>query len=398
MYSCRSGIWTAPRKGASAGAVLHAPWRASCERRWFGAPSFWVPAMSTLTCPICKLTFDGAVVRKDGNVNCPSCGLLFKAPLPEPLWYYARAKQKLGPVSLAELQKLANSGLLQADDMVFQVGASTWQPARELSGLGFPSPASVGVSNLTANGTVSSIPVANLCPPSVEQSSHENRAWLKQVSATVRSATAYIQGHSQSTKIMLGAVGLTGLVATCILGGLCCFPGFLQPWSKSNSGDSAKVGGAIDPGNTNAKNGQSAITPNEKGQATRRYWNQMCDRDEQSFDEDVKFFMQQFVVGNHAPSAAIMRKRLGRLTTVDSQGVDEDAIACWQKRISKLRADIALLDAADQAIRTNNGELLRQIREQISNSPAPPDAIHREQERVRLLLGKRYGLDFIPTY
>lgn len=44
-------------------------------------------------------------------------------------WYYTSQDKELGPVSLEELKKLADSGQLRRDDMVWQEGWEQWQPA-----------------------------------------------------------------------------------------------------------------------------------------------------------------------------------------------------------------------------------------------------------------------------
>jgi hypothetical protein len=79
-----------------------------------------------------------------------SCGLVFQQPLPNgccpkcgqadspaspPCWYYARNKEKHGPVSLDQLNALLNSGQLLPTDMVLQEGEKKWVFARSVNGL-----------------------------------------------------------------------------------------------------------------------------------------------------------------------------------------------------------------------------------------------------------------------
>ncbi len=52
-------------------------------------------------------------------------------------WYYSRNGEQLGPVSMAELQRLAAGGQLQPDDLVWRDGMHAWIPARTARGL-FP--------------------------------------------------------------------------------------------------------------------------------------------------------------------------------------------------------------------------------------------------------------------
>jgi regulator of protease activity HflC (stomatin/prohibitin superfamily) len=85
-----------------------------------------------------------------------SCGLLFQKALPgdrcphcgqstavssagptHPRWFYARDKQKVGPVTLAQLRALLQSGKLKHTDMVFREGWKKWVAAHSVKNL-FP--------------------------------------------------------------------------------------------------------------------------------------------------------------------------------------------------------------------------------------------------------------------
>jgi len=59
----------------------------------------------------------------------------------EPMWYYVRNKQKVGPVALKQLQQLAASDELRSTDMLLLHGASKWVVAGTLPSLFPPSPA-----------------------------------------------------------------------------------------------------------------------------------------------------------------------------------------------------------------------------------------------------------------
>jgi hypothetical protein len=60
--------------------------------------------------------------------------------MPQHDWYYHKEGQKLGPVSAGELKRLAASGELRAEDLVFREGLADWTPAGRVKGL-FPSAA-----------------------------------------------------------------------------------------------------------------------------------------------------------------------------------------------------------------------------------------------------------------
>src|SRR5438067_9566014 len=50
-------------------------------------------------------------------------------------WYYTTNRQQRGPVSLAELQQLANQGLLRPTDLVWNDRMSNWLRASSQKGL-----------------------------------------------------------------------------------------------------------------------------------------------------------------------------------------------------------------------------------------------------------------------
>jgi hypothetical protein len=50
-------------------------------------------------------------------------------------WYYARDNKQMGPVSAAELKRLASVGSLVPDDLVWREGMTAWAPARNVRGL-----------------------------------------------------------------------------------------------------------------------------------------------------------------------------------------------------------------------------------------------------------------------
>lgn len=50
-------------------------------------------------------------------------------------WRYIRNGQQLGPVSSADLQRLAAAGQLSPTDMVWREGLPNWMPASKISAL-----------------------------------------------------------------------------------------------------------------------------------------------------------------------------------------------------------------------------------------------------------------------
>src|SRR5262245_35143224 len=87
-----------------------------------------------VACPHCKAVFgwDAAGGRQ---APCPACGGLLRLPVPpsvEPLWYYAQARRKVGPVPLTELRQLAADGRLGPADMVLRQGSSKWVAAADV--------------------------------------------------------------------------------------------------------------------------------------------------------------------------------------------------------------------------------------------------------------------------
>jgi hypothetical protein len=50
-------------------------------------------------------------------------------------WYYARGAKQMGPVSSVELKRLATTGEILPDDLVWREGLTEWAPARSVRGL-----------------------------------------------------------------------------------------------------------------------------------------------------------------------------------------------------------------------------------------------------------------------
>ena len=63
----------------------------------------------------------------------------------EPFWFYAKDRQKLGPVSLTDLRTLVAEGRLQPTHMVLRNGRAQWVTAGSVPGLFPPAPAATTV-------------------------------------------------------------------------------------------------------------------------------------------------------------------------------------------------------------------------------------------------------------
>jgi serine/threonine protein kinase/thiol-disulfide isomerase/thioredoxin len=89
-----------------------------------------------LTCSHCQVQFESDPTRADSNSTCPSCSR--KGTLADhSVWFYARDRQKHGPIPLGQLRRLAVNGQLRPTDMVLKQGTSLWQPASAVEKL-FP--------------------------------------------------------------------------------------------------------------------------------------------------------------------------------------------------------------------------------------------------------------------
>jgi TM2 domain-containing membrane protein YozV len=56
-------------------------------------------------------------------------------------WFYAQHGNQYGPVAWSELRQIADSGQLQANDLVWSQGMGNWAPAHIVEGLIVPQPA-----------------------------------------------------------------------------------------------------------------------------------------------------------------------------------------------------------------------------------------------------------------
>jgi hypothetical protein len=84
-------------------------------------------SLTSLTCPACDAIVPEALA-------CIACGHVLRPPTPD-AWHYAHGKQKRGPVSFADLQRLVATGVLQPADMLLQQGTNKWVAVSSLPGL-----------------------------------------------------------------------------------------------------------------------------------------------------------------------------------------------------------------------------------------------------------------------
>jgi serine/threonine protein kinase len=80
------------------------------------------------TCPRCQVRFQTEAV---GIPLCPAC-VSSDASIS---YYIVQNKQKIGPLSLAQMQQFSQSGQLKPGDMVLPEGGRTWAPASSIATL-----------------------------------------------------------------------------------------------------------------------------------------------------------------------------------------------------------------------------------------------------------------------
>ena len=114
----------------------------------------------SVTCTLCGSKLNAPDNSAGLKLKCPKCGGQFVAKAPgqsgfaahaagpraprwRPLqaillqaaWYCTRGKQRVGPLSWAQLQQMAASGQLKGSDMILQAGTERWLPAASAKGL-----------------------------------------------------------------------------------------------------------------------------------------------------------------------------------------------------------------------------------------------------------------------
>jgi len=117
-------------------------------------------ALSTMvrfTCPTCGKSLQAPEEKAGAKVMCPGCKGQMQVPansqVPEtapsrpaqqpappvapPPWYYARAGERHGPFTTAQLKQLAHTGEFQPTDSVWKDGMPEWRPASQVEAV-FP--------------------------------------------------------------------------------------------------------------------------------------------------------------------------------------------------------------------------------------------------------------------
>jgi hypothetical protein len=123
-----------------------------------------------VTCPSCRTSLKAPDNAAGQQLRCPKCGGLIGAhrleagggaPLvvPEPSFFYTVNRQKVGPVPLFHLRRLASAGQLRPADMVLREGARTWVEAGTVADL-FPG----GSMRPAVPPAVEPLPVAEAVP------------------------------------------------------------------------------------------------------------------------------------------------------------------------------------------------------------------------------------------
>jgi Interferon-induced transmembrane protein/GYF domain 2 len=57
------------------------------------------------------------------------------------MWYFGRDGRQEGPIADEQLRTMVSNGSLRREDLVWRDGMADWQPAGQIPGLPFPSPA-----------------------------------------------------------------------------------------------------------------------------------------------------------------------------------------------------------------------------------------------------------------
>ena len=114
----------------------------------------------SVTCTLCGSKLNAPDNSAGLKLKCPKCGGQFVAKPPgqsgfaahaagprgskvaaaqgnssRAAWYCTRGKQRVGPLSWAQLQQMAASGQLKGSDMILQAGTERWLPAASAKGL-----------------------------------------------------------------------------------------------------------------------------------------------------------------------------------------------------------------------------------------------------------------------
>jgi hypothetical protein len=81
------------------------------------------------------------------------------------MWYFGRDGRQEGPISDEQLRTMVSNGSLRREDLVWRDGMADWQPAGQIPGLPFPSPAAYAPP---PTSSASSAPASPYAPPRSE--------------------------------------------------------------------------------------------------------------------------------------------------------------------------------------------------------------------------------------
>src|SRR5690242_15092411 len=86
-------------------------------------------ALTWVSCSHCKVHFQTDEAAGP-EAKCRACGADLNSGGSEPVeWYWARNRQKVGPLSLDQLRQMAAEGQLTPTDMLLRAGTTRWVPA-----------------------------------------------------------------------------------------------------------------------------------------------------------------------------------------------------------------------------------------------------------------------------
>jgi TM2 domain-containing membrane protein YozV len=135
-------------------------------------------------------------------------------------WFYSHDGERHGPVPVEQIKDMAAGGQLRPDDLVWQAGMETWQPARKVPGLlppaSMPPPIPVGGPPPDSRGNFDP---AYAPPPGMADIQNKKlAAGLCGIFLGAFGVHKFILGITTPAVIML-VVSLLGA-----LGGFFCFP------------------------------------------------------------------------------------------------------------------------------------------------------------------------------
>jgi hypothetical protein len=104
-------------------------------------------------------------------------------------WYFARDGRRMGPFSFEQLQQMAASGVLDANDMMLRLGEQQWLPARSVDGLFSIGPSEASTTP-NANRTTEQIEAIPSSPPPIQATTDRN-APVHEPRSTTSSLTVF---------------------------------------------------------------------------------------------------------------------------------------------------------------------------------------------------------------